>query len=216
MNYYANWDYDTYRLHVLRRDTRIYWGAGNQAQTSGRCVGTFIGENPGAGHAAGQQTGWDMLVEGALKRPGDKTLRFLRDAWEAAVKTASKPLPRDNDYIEVLNMYYFRCPKSGGQLQNWRASGGRAIYFQGICRDTKFVILGWGKGMNDSDEGRDLLATLSGQPVIISDVYGTVTVLHPPIQHPLKDYPAQPSAIARRGNNKTFLKNISGTLGAFV
>lgn len=216
MNYYANWDYDTYRPHVLRRDTRIYWAAGNQAQASGRCVGTFIGENPGAGRAAGQQTGWDILVEGTSKRPGDKTLRFLRYAWEAAVNTAGKSLPRDDDYIEVLNTYYFRCPKSGEQLQNWRASGGRAIYFQGVHRDAKFVILGWGKAMNDSDECCDLLATLSGQPVIYSDVYGTVTVLPPPVRYPLPFYPAQPSAIAQRGNNRTFFKNLSGKFVSFV
>jgi hypothetical protein len=216
MAYYANWDYDTYRPHVLRRDTRIYWGAGNQAQASGRCVGTFIGENPGAGHAAGQQTGWGILVEGASKRPGDQTLRFLRDAWVAAVNTAGKSPPRDDDYIEVLNTYYFRCPESGGQLQNWRALGSRAIYFQSIHRDAKFVILGWGKVMNDSDECRDLLATLSGQPVIVSNVYGTVTVLPPPVRYPLPFYPAQPSAIARWGNSKTFFKNISGKLVSFV
>src|SRR3954470_16271973 len=115
MSYFATWDYRTYAPNVLRKNTRIYWSDKNHIESQGRCVGTFVGENPGAAHGAGRASGWDRLVEENSVRPGDKTLRFIRDVWVAAVNFARR-LPDDDDYVEVLNLYYFRCPKAGQQL----------------------------------------------------------------------------------------------------
>jgi sarcosine oxidase delta subunit len=216
MSYFANWDYRTYQPQVLRMDTRIYWGGQYRAQNSGRCVGTFVGENPGAAHGASQTSGWDKLVENESQRPGDKTLRFIREVWVAAVKAARKSSPHDADFIEVLNTYYFRCPKAGQQLNNWRSNGGCKIYFQQINPTSKFVILGWGKEINNSAECAALLATLGAQPILFGDVKGAVKMLVSPIKSPVDFYPAQPSAIAQRGNNNVFLTNLADALAIFV
>jgi hypothetical protein len=216
MSYFAEWDYVSHSPDVLRKDTRIYWGEQDRAQNSGRCVGTFVGENPGAAHGASKVSRWDKLVENESERPGDKTLRFIRDVWMAAVKAAHKSSPNDTDYIEVLNTYYFRFPKTGQQLNDWLSNGGQQIYFQPINPTSKFVLLGWGKEINDSAECATLLATLVSQPVIIAGANGVVTVLPSPVRCPLSRYPAQPSGIAQRGNNLTFISNLCRALGPFV
>jgi len=137
MRYYANWDYDTHAPQVLRKDTRIYWSDGDRDEPVGKCIGTFIGENPGGGHSVRQQNGWNGLVECSSNKPGDRTLCFLYAAWESAVKISHKKAPDDNDYIEVLNTYYFRCPKSGEALEEWRGKNKiEEIYFQPVHADS--------------------------------------------------------------------------------
>jgi hypothetical protein len=180
MSYFADWDYDTYRPCVLRKDTRIYWGDEHYEQTSGQFVGTFIGENPGGGHASKRNSGWDRLMEGRHHRsiePGDATLRFVRESWLAAVKQSTRPSPATDDYIEILNCYYFRCPSSGKELANWRSFDGGAVYFQPVHQHARFVVLGWGKSMHNTEECLRLLETVSGQKLIVPSFDGTINVI---------------------------------------
>ena len=46
-HYWADWDPTTSVPNIIRRDTRLYWLPQRQG-TVGRCVGAFVGENPGS------------------------------------------------------------------------------------------------------------------------------------------------------------------------
>jgi hypothetical protein len=150
MSFYADWDHTSYPGQTLRRDTRIYWTFGPHNPARGRCIGTFIGENLGAGRAVNGLDGWQLLV-GKNGQPGDQTLLSIKAAWATAVYATSKT-PRPDDYIEVLNLYYFRCGSSGVALAAWTAAGGSSIYFPLLRNGTGFVIVGWGKSLNKSPE----------------------------------------------------------------
>ena len=49
-HFWADWDPNRYTPNILRKDTRLYWESQNSG-TVGKCVGTFIGENPGNAEA---------------------------------------------------------------------------------------------------------------------------------------------------------------------
>lgn len=213
MSFYAFWDHTAYAPQVLRQDTRIYWADGNHCQNGGRCVGTFIGENPGAGRAVNSQNGWGLLI-GKNGAPGDQTLLAIKSAWTDAVRAGGKT-PHADDYIEVLNIYYFRCPTSGVAFSAWTASGAQRLYFPFPRNTSRFAVLGWGKNLNSSAAASSLVSACAC-PVIVSDLNGAMRVYHPPLKPPMNPYPAQPSALAQRGYQLKFIRNLAAALQPHV
>ena len=143
-HYWADWDPTTFVPEILRRDTRIYWHP-QSSGTVGKCVGTFVGENPGSAesiHGLGF-SGYSEIVSGSPSTPGDPTLQVILEVWQAAVKMHGLE-PAVDDYIEILNTYYFRNSISGAALAAWIAMGGSGIYSPGPSATSAFVLLGWG------------------------------------------------------------------------
>jgi hypothetical protein len=105
-----------------------------------------------------------------------------------------------DDFIEILNTYYFRNPKTGKALDAWRCAGGANFYFPLPRPTSRFVILGWGIEHNESSEAAVLAARLMNcGHILIPDSSAKVTIksgaaLIPPVTPP----PATPSWILRR------------------
>lgn len=93
--YYADFKTDAATGHTYRHDTRIYLGDHSKSQSSGVCVGAFIGKNPGS--ASRRANGWGQINS-------DNTLRLIRSIW---LKSYPKGIyPKDNEYVQVLNLFY--------------------------------------------------------------------------------------------------------------
>lgn len=95
--YYAEFKTDPVSRLMYRHDTRIYLSQYTGSRACGRCVGAFIGKNPGT--ASRSASGWGPINE-------DSTLRLIRSVWLKSLKSQIKP----GDYIQVLNMFYL-CDK---------------------------------------------------------------------------------------------------------
>ena len=218
MSFYAEWDYKTYAPNVLRMKTRIYWGDGTFTQEQGKCVGTFIGENPGGAMARQKNSGWDVLVDSrSSSLDGDRTLRFIYDVWQGALKICNIK-PATNDYIEILNTYYFRCTTSGEMLPCWKnkcRENGGDIYFQGVNSESRFVLLGWGRDMHESSECKTLLDTIPAEKrIIYALTNGEVrSVLKKEYVMERDLFPAQPTWILRnKSRNEKYLLKLSAII----
>lgn len=215
MSFYADWDYKTYAPQVLRKDTRIFWGLGPYPQDSGRCIGTFVGENPGSGSSRYKQEGWNLLV-GSNGKPGDPTLLAIKAAWTEAVRRA-KCFPKPDDYIEVLNLYYFCCSDSGKAYASWQdAHVGKLLNPPAIRPTSRFVILGWGKTMNNSQAATAILKAIFTQPVMLANLQAKVEVLNSPLSRKLPFYPTQPSHLRRKGLIDAFKNELAEKLLPYV
>ncbi len=214
-NFWAEWDPNGFAPEILRKDTRIYW----EPQTSGtvgRCVGTFYGENPGGGQSiqGSSFAGYSPISSGG--RPADPTLRLILQTWQAAYVGSKRKHPAGDDYIEVLNLYYFRNPKSGDAIAAWRRLGGTSIYNPGISSSSKFVLLGWGTRMNATPQAAAAVTSIPGTTKVIIPIAnakgGTVTVASGPLIHPLPNYPRSPSGILSQGLAKPYTAAISAAI----
>lgn len=213
-HYWADWD-TSHLPQVLRRDTRLYWHP-QPAGTTGRCVGTFVGENPGGGQSIHGLTyhGRSPLEHGG--KAGDQTLRLLLEIWQLAVCRYGLALPACDDYIQILNTYYFRSPVSGSALSAWRSSRGASIYCPGPAPSSRFVLLGWGVGHNASAEAGHMVPLLRPcARIVIPDSAGAVrTVLGTTLVHPLGPRPVAPSFILRKSRTllRPYMDNVAQSL----
>lgn len=212
-HYWADWDPKTHSPHIVRRDTRIYWGP-QSCGTVGQCVGTFIGENPGGAVSVPPgYAGYSPMFHGS--RPGDSTLRLIFEVWKAAVSTRLS-LPKLSDYIEVLNTYYFVDPVSRRSLPSWRANGGCSIYFQYPSLSSRFALLGWGVGLASEPEARALIHHLHRfASVIIPDSKGGAKSLSgSALPCPINPGPVQPSYILQKSKTlkAPYIKSVAALL----
>lgn len=146
-NYWAEWDNINYNGQTTRYDTRVYWAPQTDG-TVGQCVGKFYGDNPGGGKPSirGPLKGRSSIVSGG--QVGDPTLRLIHEIWQLAVNNHGKRQPKEGDYIEILNTYYFANGVAGVALPLWLAAGGPGIYYPTPSLSSKFVLLGWGMEHN--------------------------------------------------------------------
>jgi len=168
--YWANWNASVCDPYILRRDTRIYW-APQSCGTVGQCVGTFYGENPGGGESINGQkfSGYSPIVDNN-KQSGDKTLRLILQIWQATNQT-----PNGDDYIEILNLYYFRDASSRTALVPWRSLCGALLYNPNVSLSSDFILLGWGNSMNNQPEALAAIQNIqSHKNIIIPDSSGTI------------------------------------------
>lgn len=198
-HFWAHWEPHKIPSKIIRRDTRIYW----QPQTNGtvgRCVGTFFGENPGGAQSIHglKHEGYSPIHQ-SINRPGDPTLRLLLEIWKRAVSLGEQE-PDGTEYIEVLNTYYFRNPKSGDSRSAWQKAGGSKLYFPAPSHSSRFVLLGWGKRNTTSDEAMEAVSLLRGAArVIIPNSDGKCIVrAGAMLSHPVQPGPVAPSYILRR------------------
>jgi hypothetical protein len=196
--YWANWDPTTIPGQVIRRDTRIYW-ANHTTGCSGRCVGTFIGENPGSAESIFGLS-FHGYSPGSAGGSGDDTLRLISDAWKLAVSVGTCSLPANDDFIEVLNTYYFCNSASGAAIVAWRAAGGGALYSPAPSRTARFILLGWGVEHTASPEAITCAGLLRGHPrVIVPASSGAVSVhAGSTLAHGVTPGPVAPSFILRK------------------
>ncbi|HKP05438.1 MAG TPA: hypothetical protein VJU77_18965 [Chthoniobacterales bacterium] len=206
-HYWADWDLSI-APNIMRRDTRLYWQP-QISGTVGKCAGTFIGENPGGAQSVFglQFSGYSPLEHQQI--PGDPTLRLLFRVWQEAA-TLRLIAPAPDDYIEILNTYYFRNPKSAGALTAWRLSGGKNLYFPVPSGSGKFIVLGWGVKHNTSAEAvgfvphlrcfdRILIPTSTGRVVVLTGAALTQPVAPPPVSPSailMKSVKLKPSYVA--------------------
>jgi len=199
-HFWADWDPVTHNPQIIRRDTRIYWSP-QSGMTKGNCVGTFFGENPGSGQASSglRHVGHDAIID-RIRKPGDPTLRLILDIWQLAIRHG-KPTPKDDDFIEVLNTYYFRNGTSGASLIAWRSCGGASIHNPPPSSNSQFAILGWGVGHSLTPEASAAVSLLAAHPrIIIPDSKARITVMpgHSLGTSTLVSAPAAPSYILMR------------------
>lgn len=212
-HYWADWDPLTEAPNVIRKDTRIFWKP-QAAGTVGSCVGTFIGENPGGAESVRGSSASGYSPIHHRGKAGDGTLRLLLEIWQAAVRT-HLPEPMSDDYIEILNTYYFRNPKSGNSLAAWRQVS-PPPYFQFPSSSARFVLLGWGVQHNNSPEAVSMVAHLRPLPhIIVPDSSGRVaetTGLLLPC--PVAPAPVAPSYILRNSRRlcPSYVANIARAL----
>ncbi len=203
--FWANWNSTIYAPYILRRDTRIYWEP-QCSGTNGQCVGSFFGENPGSGEPS-FGWGWDGYSPIQDGQYGDPTLRLIHEIWKYS-KSASSRKPNPTDFIEVLNLYYFRNSDSGKAIEAWRSLSGAVFYNPDVSASSKFVILGWGTLMNTSPEAKAAIANIPSYPkVIVPNITAKVlTVSTPahPLSSPLFPYPPSPSGILRCGQGPNY------------
>jgi hypothetical protein len=199
--YWAVWDDQICPGYLVRRHTRIYWSP-QTGIVPGRCIGTFIGENPGGGRPLCSSTLPDAQPIVCKGRVGDPTLRLLKDVWRAAVHRRRLNPPCSTDYLQILNLYYFASGIANQLFPNWNNAGGSNIYFELPHKSTGFVILGWGQRLNTSQQAQRLLGAI---PPKTDVVIPALNVLQMPatiaanLVFPLTPYPVQPSAAIQRG-----------------
>lgn len=195
--YWAEWDPTTVPGQVIRRDTRIYW-ANQTTMSAGRCVGTFFGENPGAAKSIFGLSYHGHSPSAGLS--GDNTLSLISDAWDLAVKLGVCRQPDNDDFIEVLNTYYFRNSASGAALPAWRLAGGSSIYSPAPSRNTRFILLGWGVAHTASPEAIASASLLRGHlRVIVPKSNGNVAVHEgTTLAHGVSPGPVSPSFILQK------------------
>jgi hypothetical protein len=96
-NYYA--EFVSVNGTVIRKDTRVYIrDCLSRTRSSGKCIGTWYGKNPGC--ASSGQKGW-----GPLSLGNDKMLPYILARLQNVVNQRVKKrfvLP-DDPYIQVLN-----------------------------------------------------------------------------------------------------------------
>lgn len=195
-HFWADWDSATYSAanQILRKDTRIYWKP-QTSGTVGKCVGTFYGENPGSAKSLHglKHSGYSPLVDRAGK-PGDPTLQLILDTWIEAARIGAAT-PQDSDYIEVLNLYYFRNSTSLGSIAAWKQCGGASIYSQAVSPTSRFVLLGWGKKPNQTKQAAAAIALIAQLPnikILIPDSKANLTICAS-LNAPVSSFPAMPS-----------------------
>ncbi len=210
-HYWANWNPTTFAPEILRRDTRIYWQP-QSSGTVGKCIGTFVGENPGSAQSIHglSYSGYSEIGSGSSASPGDRTLRLILEVWKASVTVRGSD-PAGDGYIEVLNTYYFRNSKSGAALSAWIAMGGSAIYSPGPSATSAFVLLGWGIPPVSAHLTRTTASLIpSSSKVIVVDSKCVAKVISgsalgagaPPDS-------AMPSGILRRGLKAAYIKAVA-------
>ena len=199
--YWADWDPIASPPNILRRDTRIYWEP-QKSGTVGSCVGTFVGENPG-----GAQSIYGLCFIGYSpvehkNRPGDPTLRLLFDVWQESA-CLGRVQPQPDDYIEILNTYYFRNPKSGAALGAWLSCSGSKLYFPSPRLSSRFVVLGWGVRQNGSSHVAAMVPNLRCcMYVLIPGSDGTVTVASGAgLSFPVIPAPVAPSGVLMKSKS---------------
>ena len=197
-HYWASWDTLTAAPNIVRKDTRIYWKP-QKSGTVGQCYGTFFGENPG-----GAQSIYGLGFNGYSpienrRQSGDPTLRLIFDLWQCAMRLG-RPQPNEDDYIEILNLYYFRNPETGKSLTLWRHAAGSALYQQSPAASSRFVLLGWGVGTTHLPEAQAAVSLLKPMSkVIIPDSSGKVRAISGShLVHPVTPGPVQPSYVLKR------------------
>ncbi|HEY6154712.1 MAG TPA: hypothetical protein VIW07_13310 [Candidatus Udaeobacter sp.] len=200
-HYWADWDPAAYPPNILRRDTRIYWEP-QKSGTVGCCVGTFVGENPG-----GAQSIFGLSFVGYSpvehkSHSGDPTLRLLFDVWHESARLG-RVQPQPDDYIEVLNTYYFRNPKSGAALNAWLSCSGSTLYFPSPRLSSRFVILGWGVRQNGSSHVAAMVTSLRHcMHVLIPGSDGAVTVASgAELLFPVTPAPVAPSGVLMKSKS---------------
>ena len=218
-NFWARWRPFSLGLDV-REDTRIYWGSHTEATPpNGRCIGTFVGENPGGALPVAPLpfTGRSPLI--SRGRAGDPTLRLLLDVWKQAVlmKLRKTPLPQDTDYIEVLNLYYFRCTIAAAAspvtLHAWITHGGSTIYHQPVDSNSTFLLLGWSRWMNAyGGTGHFLPPLTRAIKMVIPDSRAFVlppltSATWPPL--PLSPFPVSPSYMCYPSRRTHYINNVA-------
>jgi len=147
--YYA--EFKTHSLsgcsYQYRHDTRIYLSGFSGNRLGGRCLGAFIGKNPGS--ASGLSLGWGRIEE-------DTTLRLIRSVWLKSM-VYNKVQAKAGDYIQILNLFYLCNPAYG---QAVRLANKHALYFPDTAEGQNFEKIWWGIGDYD-DAARRLSACLS-------------------------------------------------------
>jgi len=185
---------------------------------TGNCVGSFFGENPGSGLAASRLLHVNDPIVDTKKGQGDPTLRLILEIWQLSVRSHGKPTPKDDDFIEVLNTYYFRNGKSEKSLAAWRLSGGSAIFFPAPRPSSNFVLLGWGVGHNSTSEACAAARLLGNYShIIIPDSTGAVTVTTGTTviaSWPVAPAPVAPSYMLRKSKTllPTYKRNVARAL----
>jgi hypothetical protein len=119
-----------------RHDARIYLNQFTGSRSDGRCLGAFIGKNPGS--ASGLSSAWGRIKE-------DTTLRLIRSVWlkrMAYRKVQAKP----GDYVQILNLFYLCNPAC---CQAVRLANKHALYFPDPAEGQRFERIWWGIGDYD-------------------------------------------------------------------
>ena len=175
--------------------------------------------DPGSGSSINKTQGWDELVD--LKgKPGDPTLKFISELWMRAAARSPRT-PHSDDFIEILNTYYFRCSNSAGTSQNtlnaWRQSS--SPYWQTISARSRFIWLGWGAYMHSQPEVIGLcqhIRSLIKIPVIVPVSGGGVKIFRSdrlPCDFP---FPFQPSAVRINRLHRGFRENLAPVLSRVI
>lgn len=131
--YYAEFITHPLSGHTYRHDTRIYLSGFTGNRSGGRCVGAFIGKNPGS--ALRSASGWGLIQE-------DTTLRLIRSVWLKSLK--AKPNP--DEYIQVLNLFYLCDPNFQKALKLAMKS---SLYFPDPVENQPFEKVWWAIGDYD-------------------------------------------------------------------
>jgi hypothetical protein len=207
--FWADWDADTYCPEVLRKDTRIYWEPQVDG-TVGECVGTFFGENPGSARSIkGLDVSGRSPIVDRVRAPGDPTLQLIYDTWNEAYRLGVVH-PKDSDYIEVLNLYYFRNADSGKALVAWNQCGGASIYSPAVSPTSEFVLLGWGQIPNRLPQALAAIQLIGAHTkVLIPDSKANLWRIGGPLTFPISPYPAMPSRILRSGLRKDYIDHVA-------
>ena len=212
--YWADWDPSLGAQRIIRKDTRVFWEP-QTIGTVGRCIGSFWGENPDGAESIYTLAfaGYSPIQHGC--QPGDPTLRLIFDIWQLCVSNGIQT-PKSDDYIEILNLYYFRNPQSQGALQAWCKSGGMRLYHQLPSPSSQFALLGWGVQASALPQAIAAGALLkSAHKVIIPDSAGNVhTCSGSKLSVPISPGPVQPSFISRRSKSilPSYRKNVASAI----
>jgi hypothetical protein len=214
-HFWAYWDFDKAAPSIIRKDTRLYWMP-QISGTVGRCVGTFWGENPGGAKSLGPPK-----VSGYWPSKGDRTLNLILDTWKTAFCSHGTE-PHSDDYIEILNLYYFCDGRSGNSLQLWRDAGAAKLYEQAPATTSGFILLGWGakdKIKSEACRAVSLIKMMTYVQVILPTSSGHVKVIaNASLIDPVVPPPAQPSYFCNDSLRlrPLYVKNVAEQLRAVV
>jgi hypothetical protein len=122
----------------LRKDTRLYFHYGNHLRHQGTCVGILWMCNPATKLQQSQSWG---------AGPRDRTLTAALRIMDEAHRSAKKGGTEEDDYIQVLNLFYVcnTCPASGWSVHSQSVvSRG---YLESPCESARFCWIAWGGGI---------------------------------------------------------------------
>ena len=192
----ATFDFSTYTPNALRSDTRIYFGTGGGG---GVCVGTIVMENPGDAPKYITASGSHFFSDSTIT-----VLRTLTDEIASAAVATGKQVQPD-DYIEILNLYYFCNSGSMLGLPVWLAHGCASIAAlnPSPASTSRFVLVAWGKLPHVCPHlGTQILKMCStGKPTFMVDesTWSMRCLCGVPTSHPTHPYRFNFSALKGAG-----------------
>lgn len=121
--------------HIIRTDTRIYFGKEKPNSIYGNCLGIFFLKNPGSA----SPKIYNELCELEIKN--DKTLPWIANSYLQVIREFT-PNINNNDYIRVLNLFTICEPNFDlaiNLLQKY------SCYLESIeYSKVPFLFVGWG------------------------------------------------------------------------